>query len=448
MSDYMFMLESRLSADQKRVVGEFQAAAAEANVSLFLTGGAMRDMLGGFPIRDLDFTVEGNSTKIARAVAKAAQAEVLEEDEHRKSVELRFPGGVTAEISMARRERYAKPGGKPVVEPATIHEDLRGRDLTVNAVALSLNRASRGLLIDPTNGLGDLERKELRTAYNYALYDDPVRILRLIRLRVRLGFMIDERTAGQYENVRTERLENLVPPRRLLRELRHIAEDPDPGAVLRAFEEEKLLPLFSPALAGPKVNLAGFAKLHKLRQLIPDGVRFPVENFGLFLNLLTEKFTPKERAALVTALAMQKADQDAWHKLDARGKKLERDLKSTKLTRPSNLYNVLSKAPGDQVLFLLLRSQLRLVQDRIRNYLQKYLPMAQEVTDDEVRAAKGVEPGTPKWEKAKEEVIAAKLNARPKKPVPEEVPPVPPQSPGPVPGGSLRRAYTRQPSAR
>jgi len=447
MSDYMFMLESRLSADQNRVVSEVQAAAAEANVSLFLAGGAMRDMLGGFPIRDLDFTIEGNAPKIAKAVAKKTHAQVIEDDEHRKLVELRFPGGVTAQIAMARRERYAKPGGRPVVEPATIHEDLRGRDLTVNAVALSLNRASRGLLIDPTNGLGDLERKELRAAYNYALYDNPARILRLVRLRVRLGFTIDERTAQQYENVRLEQLENLIPPRRLMEELRHIADDTNPGEVLRAFEEEKLLPLFSPALAGPKLNLAGFARLHKVRQLIPVGVRFPVENFGLFLDLLTEKLTPKERAALMKAAAIPKADVDAWHKLEARSKKLERELKSAKLTRPSHLYQVLSKAPGDQILFLLLRSQVRLAQDRIRNYLQKYLPMAQEVTDDEVRA-KGVEPGTPKWDKAKEEVIAAKLNARPKKPAPEEVPTPGPQPPGPVPGGSLRRAYTRQPSAR
>ncbi|HXN46499.1 MAG TPA: hypothetical protein VN893_07645, partial [Bryobacteraceae bacterium] len=318
MSDYMFMLESHLSTDQNRVVSEVQAAAAEANVSLFLAGGAMRDMLGGFPIRDLDFTIEGNASKIAKAIAKKTHAEVIEDDDHRKLVELLFPGGVTAQIAMARRERYSKPGGKPAVEPATIHEDLRGRDLTVNAVALSLNRASRGLLIDPTNGLGDLERKELRTAYNYALYDDPVRILRLVRLRVRLGFTVDERTAQQYENVRLEELEKLVPPHRLLEELRHIADDANPGEVLRAFEEAKLLPLFSPALAGAKLNLAGFAKLHKIRQSIPVGVRFPVENFGLFLNVLTEKLTPKEKAALVKALGMGKADVDAWQKLDAR----------------------------------------------------------------------------------------------------------------------------------
>ena len=89
-------------------------------------------------------------------------------------------------------------------------------------------------------------------------------------------------------------------------------------------------------------------------------MRFPVENFGLFLNVLTEKLTPKEKAALVKALGMPKADVDAWQKLDARSKKLERDLKSAKMTRASNLYQLLSKAPGDQILYLLLRSQLRL----------------------------------------------------------------------------------------
>jgi tRNA nucleotidyltransferase (CCA-adding enzyme) len=444
MSDYMFMLESHLNADQNRVVGLVQAAAADASVSLFLTGGAMRDMLGGFPIRDLDFTIEGNALKIAKIVAKRGGAEIVAQDDARKSAELLFPGGATAEIGMARTERYTKPGAKPHVTPATIHEDLRGRDLTVNAVALSLNPASRGLLIDPTNGLGDLEHKELRTAYNYALYDDPVRVLRLIRLRVRLGFAIDERTQQQYENVRLEKLEEHITARQLLRELRHIASDPNPGEVLRALQEEKLLHLFSPVLAGPKLNLAGFAKLLKCRQLVPAGVPFPVDDFALFLNVLAEKLTSKERAALVKNVAIPRADVNAWQKLEGRGKKLEREVKSAKLTRPSQIYQALSKAPGEQVLFLLLRSQLRLVTDRIRNYLQKYLPMAQEVTEEDVRA-KGVTPGTPKFNRVKEELIAAKLNARPKKPAPEEVPAPPPQ---PVPSGSLRRAYTRQPSAR
>ena len=70
MSDYMFMLENHLTADQSRVLAEVQAAAAHAGVSLFLTGGAIRDMLGGFPIRDLDFTVEGNPLKLAKTIER------------------------------------------------------------------------------------------------------------------------------------------------------------------------------------------------------------------------------------------------------------------------------------------------------------------------------------------------------------------------------------------
>src|SRR5713226_5306120 len=128
MSDYMFMLESHLSSDQSRVVAEVQAAATRANISVFLTGGTMRDMLGGFPILEIDFTVEGNAVKLAHTIAKKAGGKVVSEDDNRKVAQIVFPGGVHATVGMARQEKYPKPGAKPVVRPASIHEDLRGRD--------------------------------------------------------------------------------------------------------------------------------------------------------------------------------------------------------------------------------------------------------------------------------------------------------------------------------
>ncbi len=123
MSDYMFMLESHLTGEQYRVVGQVKDAAAEAGLSLFLTGGAMRDIMGGFPVRDLDFTIEGNPAKLVKALAKLG-AEVVSEDEKTRSTEMRFPGGVTTEIAMARTEKFAKSGAKPTIAPASIHEDL------------------------------------------------------------------------------------------------------------------------------------------------------------------------------------------------------------------------------------------------------------------------------------------------------------------------------------
>jgi tRNA nucleotidyltransferase/poly(A) polymerase len=151
MSDYMFMLDSHLSSDQSRVVSDVQAVATEANMNIFLTGGAMRDMLGGFPIGEIDFTLEGNTIKLAQTIVKKTGATIVSTDENRKQVQLTFPSGVRAVLAMAREEKYSKPGAKPTVKAASIHEDLRGRDFTINSIALSLNPASRGLLLDPTN---------------------------------------------------------------------------------------------------------------------------------------------------------------------------------------------------------------------------------------------------------------------------------------------------------
>jgi len=86
MSDYMFKLESHLSTDQFRVVGQMQAVAASAGVNLFLTGGAMRDMLGGFPVRDLDFTVEGSALKLSKILTQKYGATIVSTDELRKGV--------------------------------------------------------------------------------------------------------------------------------------------------------------------------------------------------------------------------------------------------------------------------------------------------------------------------------------------------------------------------
>jgi tRNA nucleotidyltransferase/poly(A) polymerase len=437
MSDYMFMLESHLSAAQNRVVAQVQTGAAQGGLGLFLAGGAMRDMLGGNVIRDLDFTVEGNAVKLAKSVAATAGAVIRSMDDHRKCVELVFPGDVTAEISMARQERYPKPGARPQVTPATIHEDLRRRDFTINSIALSLNRASRGLLLDPTNGLADLERRELRAVSNYSLYDDPVRMLRLVRLQARLGFQVAEKTQSQFEHAREAGMENKIPPRSLFEELRHIADEQNAAEVVRLLDAAGFLRLFSPALTGARVNLAGLAKLQKARQLIPFGLELRVHNLGLFLYLLTEKLTPKEKQALIHATEMQKHDADAWLKLEARAKKLEAAAKSAKLQKPSQVYRTLVEAPGDQVLFLLVRSDQRLVQDRIKNFLQKYLPAAQEVTDAEVSSVTGLTPGTPKFVKARDQVVATRLDARPKKAPPAEAEPV--HTPAPVPAAAARK---------
>src|SRR5581483_5539011 len=109
MSDYIFLLESRLNKDQLQLLAQVQRAAERAQVHLFLAGGAVRDLLGGFPIRDLDFAVEGPALKLLKQLDKRLFT-IRSADEHRQSAELVFGAGATAEIGMCRSESYPRPG--------------------------------------------------------------------------------------------------------------------------------------------------------------------------------------------------------------------------------------------------------------------------------------------------------------------------------------------------
>ncbi len=435
MSDYIYMLESHLSPDQNRAVEDVQAAAGMANVNVFLTGGAMRDMIAGFRIRDLDFVVEGNALKVAKAICDKTGAVMVSTDENRKTAEIVFPSGVTAQIGMSRQEKYARVGAKPQVTPATIQEDLRGRDFTANAIALSLNRASRGLLLDPMNGLADIERKELRAVTTYGFYDDPTRLLRLVRFKVRLGFTIEERTQMQVANAREAEVEKRISAKALGEELKRISAEDNPAEILKGLEEAGLLALFSPALFA-KMNTVGLAKLEKAIHVLPDDARWRAARFGTFMHSATEKLSPKEKQALIKATELSKSDVDLWQKTEAHAKKLETALRSPKIRKPSHVFHIVAAAAPEDVLFVLYHSALKPVQERLRNHFQKFLPMVQEITPEEWATVEG-KPGTPKYTKAREDFISERVNRKPPKPV-EEVPPTEPPVPEPMAGARGR----------
>src|SRR3974377_441381 len=184
MADYIYSMETRLTPAQQSGVNPIQDIARRAGLNLYLTGGTIRDLITGFPIRDIDLSIQGNPLKLQKELEKAGIS-IEGTDEALRVLPLLMPGNVRAELNMTRSEIYDKPGKPPVVKPATINEDLRRRDFTVNAMALSLNPGSRGLLLDPFNGIADIEAKVLRVLHNYAFLEEPVRRLRASRLSAR-----------------------------------------------------------------------------------------------------------------------------------------------------------------------------------------------------------------------------------------------------------------------
>jgi hypothetical protein len=135
---------------------------------------------------------------------------------------------------------------------------------------------------------------------------------------------------------------------------------------------------------------------------------------------------PKEKSGLFKSLDIPKAEIDQMRNLEPRARKLEQALQSARVKKPSHVYQILADAPVGDVVFLLGHSAERVVQERIRNYLQKYLPAMQEVAPSEWAALEG-QPGTPKYIRSRQAFLASRLDVRPRKPPEPE-----PESPTPV----------------
>ena len=295
MPDYMYLLESRLSPEQRAALVRVQELARAQDSNVYLTGGAVRDLISGMPLRDLDFTVEGNPVRMVHELEKGG-ARIVSENERLRHYELVFAGDVDGSISAARDDVYDRPGGKPEIRWSTVMEDLRRRDFSINAIAISLNPNSRGLLLDPTNGLADLEKHEVRALSIHAFTNQPIRLLRILRFCSRMGFKMEPRTAEWFELALERGLRETIPGADLGDEVRQLGREDNPVAVLKAWESRGLLGLIHAHLERRRPDYDSLSRLARVREsMLAAGVRprlgKPVTYY------LLGRLNPRERSA-------------------------------------------------------------------------------------------------------------------------------------------------------
>src|SRR5580704_10691211 len=259
MADYIYLLESRLSQAQQRAVKAVREIARNKGLTVFLVGGAVRDLTSGSPVRDLDVVVQGNAFKLKKDLEKAG-ASVSGENEPMQGLFLNFPGSVRMEVGSTLSVQFPKPG-KPAVKAATILEDLRRRDFTANAMALSLNEGSYGLLMDPLNGVADIENRELRLVSNYGFIEDPVRMIRAQRFAARLGWQMEEKTQARYETGKAEGYISAMSAFERGYEAEEIVHEEDPLRVMRGLEHEGWMKHIAPAWSSARANVTELEKL-------------------------------------------------------------------------------------------------------------------------------------------------------------------------------------------
>jgi tRNA nucleotidyltransferase/poly(A) polymerase len=368
-------MESRLSPEQMRTVNLVQQIARSHGMNVYLTGGAIRDILTGFPIRDLDFTVQGNPLKLQTDIAKVGGI-VDMVDAAAFAIHV-IVHGTRAEIGMARSEVFDKPGKAPVVTPATINEDLRRRDFTFNAMALSLNEGSRGLLLDPFNGAADIDARLVRVLHSYAFLEDPSRLIRATRFATRFGYELEERTRARYDSAREGDYIQFLGNRAIGYEIEQIAHEDDPIAVMRALEEQGWLKVLCAKWTVAKADSPELAQLLKTRATMAD-FNIGVDAAPAVMHFLTSKLNDADISAIQRQIPHREFVA-AWKRLDNDAKELSKKLLSKEAALNSGAWKILSTAKPEAMLYLDVTGRNKQVDEKIKNFLGKWRQVQEQI---------------------------------------------------------------------
>lgn len=283
--------------------------AAAGQDGIHLVGGAVRDLLLGRDPRELDVVVEGDVDALATRLGAAAAAH------ERFGTATVTRGDCRWDLAAARAERYARPGALPDVRPAGIDEDLRRRDVTINAIALQL---AGGALRAVEHALADLDAGRLRVLHDASFIDDPTRLWRIARYAARLGFELEQHTAAlAAQAVAAGALATVSGPR-IGSELRLALQEPDPPAALDAAVTLGLAPWLAPDRERTRAALELLPDGEGRPDLLALGASLAVGGDEADALLATLEFSAAERAVLnacgrAQALAAAAGDAAARH---------------------------------------------------------------------------------------------------------------------------------------
>jgi len=266
------------------IVSTITEAAKENGIEVFMVGGVVRDLILKRERSDLDFLVIGDSLKFAEKIANKLGIQKVTKFRNFGTAHFIYQN-YDIEFVGARKESYNRDSRKPIVEDGTFEDDIKRRDFTINAMAISLNEKNFGELIDIFNGYNDLQNKLIKTPLDpfQTFDDDPLRIMRAFRFAAQLEFQVDESIMKAAKEMK-ERL-RIVSQERITDEFLKILSAPKPSIGLKLLYDSEVLQIIFPEIH----NLAGVDQrqdyhhkdvfLHTL--IVVDNISQATENLWL-----------------------------------------------------------------------------------------------------------------------------------------------------------------------
>jgi len=346
-----------LSPESLQAIGLAEEIAGELHQSLYLAGGAVRDLLLGRTNLDIDLVTEGEVKALASILAERLRGRAVMHGQF-GTAKVSWNGS-SVDLAMARAETYERPGALPKVRRGTIQEDLGRRDFTINSMAIRLDGSDFGQKVDPFGGEGDLKVGLIRVLHKRSFVDDPTRMFRAVRYEQRFGFKLEPETEGLLQSG-VQGLHQ-VSGDRIRHEIELIMREVEPEKVLERAEELGLLGEVHPQLKADKWLEGKFRQARAM---------FDSPPMALYFGLLSYRLTVEETEEVISQLKMTRSTAAVMRgciRLRAELAALE-----AKDLSPSLICRILDGYAPAAVMAFSVAADSEMVKERLQMYLTRW----------------------------------------------------------------------------
>jgi tRNA nucleotidyltransferase (CCA-adding enzyme) len=437
----------KLPVELRKVIHGAAKVSAETKMPAYLVGGCLRDLIlkaknfetsGGiqtpsfktgkknaaFSINpehtwgfipgnrriDLDIAVEGSGIVFAQNLARKLNSN-LKTHERFGTATLILGNRLKVDIATARLEEYPSPAALPVVRAGALKEDLKRRDFTINALALSLTTDKEQKIIDPFGGQDDLISGRIRILHNLSFLDDPTRIFRAIRFSQRFNFEIEPQTLTLLKEAISGGLLNKVNPHRLRDELILMLKEQEPFNPIKQLSDLGALSCISTKLRISRSTLGLFKSIAKETTWFVK--KFPTQRqldiWLIYFMALLEPLSLTQVKMIITRLGLRKQEENRLISYHQERRKLILALSKKRLL-PERIFSLLEPLSQGMIILLRASSQNRNLKKYLADFFKIYSGVRLCVSGKDLKNL-GVLPG-PAYQKLLAQVLAAKLNGQ------------------------------------
>lgn len=365
--------------------------ADKLGTSVYVVGGFVRDLLLDRVNLDIDLTVEGDGMEFANALAEQLGGRMRSHPKFQTSLVI-YQDGQSVEqridVATARLEYYEYPGALPTVELSSIKMDLSRRDFSINALAIRLNPAHFGLLVDPFGAQRDMKDKNVRVLHSLSFVEDPTRVMRAVRFEKRFGFKMDQQSEKLVKNCLQLGLVRNLSGTRLFNELKHIFNEKTPlpclerldnfGALADMHALLKLTPAKAELLAGVEEVLSWYNLLF---------LQEKPEVWAVYLLGLCAGLKYKEMAEVLKRfLFTQRAGSDFQRLREStrKGAGLIGEWKNSAARDPRGLYAILLPLSLEGILYIMAQAEFRDIKKEISHFLSRLRHLRLEINGRDI----------------------------------------------------------------